>query len=109
MPLRSIEISGYRWIEHGRLTFNDTTFAFGENDSGRNAIIEALRLTLGSRDATLDKLLQPQHFHRLQDSAVDELRVRVEVEESEPGSWELPARMAAAYPADAARPRMLIF
>ena len=108
MPLRSIEISGYRAIDEGRVTFEETTFVFGENDSGRSTLIEALRLTLGARDRSLEEELRPHHFRRGATGGTGPLHIRIEVGEGVPGAWDLPARMAAAYP-DVDAARVLLF
>jgi len=109
VPIRGIEVSGYRWMEHGRIGIDTSTFIFGENDSGRSAVIEALRLTLGSREASLAIQLKPHHFGR--DAAGEQrpMHIRVEVAEDEPGAWDLPARMAEAFPPSVERPRVLFF
>src|SRR6188508_2456855 len=108
MSLRAIEIAGYRAIDLGHVTFDETTFVFGENDSGRSTLIEALRLTLGARDTRLEDELRPDHFRSRDKGEPGPLHVRIEVEESTAGAWKLPERMAAAYP-DVGLPRVLFF
>lgn len=110
MPLRAIEIAGFRAIERGRMTFaDDTTFVFGENDSGRSGLLEAIRLILGRREVVLEDELRPHHFRSAQSARRSTIRIRVEVGESEPGKWQLPAHVAESFPGAGDKPRVLLF
>ncbi len=106
MPLRWIEVENYRAIARGRVTFADTTVLFGENDSGRTSIIEALLLSLGAPGTRQDELT-PVHFHHGDDGRPGPLRIRLGIEEGAPGEWSLPDRLEDAFPSDGTR--QLIF
>ena len=103
MPLRWIEVENYRAIAKGRVTFGDTTVLFGENDSGRTSIIEALMLCLGVPTAGPDELSVAQ-FHHGADGRPGPMHIRLGIDEGRPGVWSLPERLADALPAgDGAR------
>jgi putative ATP-dependent endonuclease of OLD family len=91
MPLRWIEVENYRAIARARVTFADTTVLFGENDSGRTSIIEALLLSLGAPGAR--EKLTPVHFHHGDDGRPGPIHIRLGIEEAAPGEWSLPDRL----------------
>ncbi len=106
MPLRWIEVENYRAIARGRVTFADTTVLFGENDSGRTSIIEALLLSLGTAGGRQDELT-PVHFHHGDDGRPGPLHIRLGIEESARGEWSLPDRLEDVIRSD--ETRQLIF
>ena len=106
MPLRWIEVENYRAIARGRVTFGDTTVLFGENDSGRTSIIEALLLSLGAAGGRQDALT-PVHFHHGDDGRPGRLHIRLGIEEKAPGEWSLPDRLKDVFRSD--ETRQLIF
>ena len=61
MPLRRIEIEGFRGIRRMSLELNDTTALIGENSCGKTSVLDALELALGHR-ATLPAF-GPLDFH----------------------------------------------
>jgi putative ATP-dependent endonuclease of the OLD family len=97
MYLRSLQIENYRAIRQGTLTFEETTALFGENDSGRSSVIEALALVLGAPGERFEERLQPFHFHRDPDGAVGPLRIRLRIGEETAGAWELPDCMKREF------------
>jgi putative ATP-dependent endonuclease of OLD family len=96
MPLRWIEVENYRAIARGRVTFADTTVLFGENDSGRTSIIEALLLSLGAPGGRQDELT-PVHFHHGDEGRPGPLHIRLGIEEGAPGEWSLPDRLEDVF------------
>jgi putative ATP-dependent endonuclease of the OLD family len=97
MPLRWIEVENYRAIARGRVTFADTTVLFGENDSGRTSIIEALLLSLGAPGRGQDELTSV-HFHHGDEGRPGPLHIRLGIEEGAPGEWFLPDRLEDVFP-----------
>jgi putative ATP-dependent endonuclease of OLD family len=93
MPLRWIEVENYRAIARARVTFGETTVLFGENDSGRTSITEALLLCLGGPGETLEERLRPIHFHRRVDGDPGPLHIRLAVEEEAHRLWQVPASL----------------
>lgn len=82
MKLLSLRIENYRGIREGLLTFDKTTVLFGENDSGRSSIIEALALLLGAPAERFEARLQPYHFHRSAGGTAGPLRLTLKFSES---------------------------
>ena len=97
MYLRSLQIENYRAIRHAALTLEETTVLFGENDSGRSSIIEALALVLGAPGERFEERLHPFHFHRDTEGALGPLRIRLRIGEETAGSWELPQCMKQEF------------
>lgn len=106
MALRWIEIENLRAIARGRVAFDEVTVLFGENDSGRSSLLEALTLSLDP-GAGPGGRLQPYHFHRTPDGGVGGLRIRVGIDEPGAGAWSPPQRVVGAFPA-LERPRRLV-
>ncbi len=109
MSLRSVEIENYRAIRRGKVTFGRTTVLFGENDSGRSSIFEALGLILGSPQETFETKLKPLHFHRGPDGEPGRLLIRLRISEDAPSTWKIPEHLARRFPASPGRSRDLEF
>lgn len=99
MFLRSVQIENYRAIRQGTVTLDQTTVLFGENDSGRSSVMEALLLILGSADEVFEARLKPFHFHRGPDGALGQLLITLQVKEEAPPRSSMPACMERHFPA----------
>lgn len=89
MKLLSLRIENYRGIREGLLTFEETTVLFGENDSGRSSIVEALALLLGAPDERFEARLQPYHFHRDPGGATGAMKIALRLSEPAAGAGRM--------------------
>ena len=61
MPLRRIEIEGFRGIRRMTLDLDETTTLIGENSCGKTSVLDALELAFGHRGA--QPAFSPLDFH----------------------------------------------
>lgn len=94
-------------MAEGRLTFEDTTVIFGENDSGRSSMIEALVLALDGPDEAIDGGLAARHFHRTPAGSAGPIRIELELDEPAPRTWAPPHAVESAFPSADDRARRL--
>ncbi len=109
MYLRSIHIENFRAIREGFVSFDETTLLIGENDSGRTSVIEALALILGAEDDRFETRLRPFHIHHAPGVPNPVLRILLDIEEHQPGVWNPPSSIAAAFDTNAAGLRCFRF
>ncbi len=93
MRLRSIEIQNFRCFRDFHLDFDDTTVLIGENNSGKTALLDAIRLCL--RDAAqVRRTTNFEHYDvYLADGTADPTRaqpiqITLSFRESKPDEWD---------------------
>jgi putative ATP-dependent endonuclease of OLD family len=99
MKLRKVLILNFRGIKHLDLELTDTTVLIGENNSGKTAVLEALRLCLRDLGSRGRLVFDPYDFH-LKDAssepdAAEPISIDLGFSEDAPGDWatELVARL----------------
>ena len=99
MPLRRIEIEGFRGIRRMTLDVNGTTALIGENSCGKTSVLDALELAFAHRGAL--PRFGPLDFHMPAGegaSPVERISLRFEFLEAD--GHEVVAEIAAARTAD---------
>lgn len=91
MKLRSLVIDNFRGIQHLRLDLADTTVLIGENNTGKTAILDALRLCLDDLRPRGRTIFEPFDFH-LANADADPasalpIRIQLRFAEATPGEW----------------------
>jgi len=91
MKLRKLKIRNFRGIRDLEIDLNDTTVLIGENNSGKTAILDALRLCLREMGPRRRVVFEPFDFH-LKDAAVEPataepIEITITFSEDAKGDW----------------------
>ncbi len=106
MYLSRLEIANFLGIRAARLEFDETTVLIGENDSGKTAILEAIRKVLSNLDRPEDLTFLPQEFHQLKEGdnyrPAGPIRLALTFRERTPDEWSflLGNEMGINFPDD---------
>ena len=91
MRVTAVRIENFRGIKHLKLELDETTVLIGENNSGKTAVLDALRLCLrdlGSRRRTVFDTLD---FHLpdtgAEPASAEPIQIEVSFSEQEMGEW----------------------
>ena len=92
MKLRAVHIQNFRGIKNLELTVDDLMVLVGENNTGKTAILHALRLCLRELGPRKRVVFDPFDFH-LKDgtsepSTADRISITVTFGETGPGDWD---------------------
>jgi putative ATP-dependent endonuclease of OLD family len=109
MCLRFIRVENYRAVREAEISLDQTTVFFGENDSGRSSILDALMFILGDPSDSFESRLRPHHFHRGPDGVPGPLRIRLHIAEDSYGQWQVPPSLQLALCLPSGQPRRLVF
>lgn len=91
MKLRRLQIENFRGLKSLELELGDTTVLIGENNTGKTAVLDALRLALHEVRSRRGCAFNVYDFH-LQDAhaepaAAPPIRLRLTFKEDQPGEW----------------------
>lgn len=91
MKLRTVHIQNFRGLRDLVLDLDDTTVLIGENNSGKTAVLAALRLCLRDLGPRRRVVFRPFDFH-LQDAAAEPwssnpIQITLTFSENTPGEW----------------------
>lgn len=91
MKLRKVSIENFRGLRKLELDLDETTVLIGENNSGKTAVLDALRLCLRDLGPRRRVVFDPYDFH-LKDAAsdpssADPIRIEVTFSEDKTGDW----------------------
>ncbi len=94
MKLSKLKIQNFRGIKTLELDLDSTTVLIGENNSGKTAILDALRLCLRDLGPRRGVVFDTFDFH-LKDasadpSSADPIQITITFSEDEEGDWEAP-------------------
>lgn len=98
MPLRRIEIEGFRGIRRMTLDLDDTTTLIGENSCGKTSVLDALELAFGHRGA--QPAFSPLDFHLPAGTAAPVERICMRFTFSADGGRETVAELTATRTPD---------
>lgn len=98
MPLKRIEIEGFRGIRRMTLDLDDTTTLIGENSCGKTSVLDALELAFGHRGA--QPAFSPLDFHLPAGTAAPVERISMRFTFSADGGRETVAELTAARTPD---------
>lgn len=91
MKLRKVLIENFRGIKYLDLDVGDTTVLVGENNSGKTAVLDALRLCLRDLGPRRRVVFDPYDFHlkdaNAEPSAADPIRIKLTFSEDTAGDW----------------------
>src|SRR6516164_11357681 len=87
MHLTGILIENFRGIRRLELALDPTTLLIGENEVGKTAVLEALRLLLGPWPEGAPPLKTGDHHQPAAGEAHGPLRIELFCSESEIGEW----------------------
>lgn len=92
MQIKSLRIRNFRSIKDVELTLGDTTVLIGPNNSGKTAILEAIRIALTRRWGQRGTGFTEYDVHLCesrQDPKVGEpVQIEIEIEEAAAGDWD---------------------
>lgn len=92
MRLRQLMIKNFRGIRELKLDLDDTTVLIGENNFGKTAILEVLRLCLGDLTSRRRVVFDPFDFYLKDDatapSSADPIQVTLTFSEAVSGEWD---------------------
>lgn len=98
MRITRIRIENFRSIQSLDLTLGETTVFFGANNTGKSAIVDALRIVLSRRWGQRGTGFTEHDVHRTDDGAdprrLPPVTILLVMEEPAPGTWD--ADMVAA-------------
>ncbi len=91
MNLTTVEIWNFRCIEHLRVDLDDTTVIIGENNSGKTAFLDAIRVCLDPSFRRRRRQFE-DYDYRLSEAATSPaqappIRIELTFAEREPGEW----------------------
>jgi len=98
VPLRRIEIEGFRGIRRMTLDLDETTTLIGENSCGKTSVLDALELVFGHRGA--QPAFSPLDFHLPVGTAAPVERIAMRFTFSADGGRETVAELTAARTPD---------
>ena len=98
MPLRRIEIEGFRGIRRMTLDLAETTALIGENSCGKTSVLDALELALAHRGAL--PAFGPLDFHLAAGTAAPAERISMRFTFAEDGGRETVAAVSATRTPD---------
>lgn len=111
MSLKTLRVERFRGVRSAEISFEaGTTVIFGENDSGRSSLLEALSLALSPFGDERPRLL-PGQVHRAVDEADSgNARLELVIGEDRAGAWDRPefAALAPLLGARSARARTVV-
>lgn len=92
MKLRKLKIQNFRGIQSLDLDIDDTTVLIGENNSGKTAVLDALRLCLRDLGPRRSVVFDPFDFH-LKDAgaepySADPIELTITFSEDVEGEWD---------------------
>src|SRR5207253_3202132 len=94
MKLRKLLIENFRGFRRLELDLADTTVLIGENNSGKTAVLDALRLCLSELTSRRRVVFGPYDFHLRDGSAepatAEPIRIELTFSEDKPGDWDDP-------------------
>jgi len=89
MKLRHLKVENFRGIQNLDLDFDDITVVIGENNSGKTAVLDVLRLCLGPRGRPVFDAFD---FHlkdaAAEPSSADPIQVTITFSEDATGDWD---------------------
>ncbi len=92
MQLRRIEIENFRGIAKLDLAIGETTVLIGENNTGKTAVLDALRFALRSVKTRRGCSFEEYDFHlptaNAEPSDAPAISIRLTFKEDQPGDWE---------------------
>lgn len=92
MKLRRLLIENFRGFRRLELNLGDTTVLIGENNSGKTAVLDALRLCLRDLSSRRRVVFESYDFHLRDGSAepatAEAIRIELMFSEDEPGDWD---------------------
>lgn len=91
MRIKRVLISNFRSIRHAAIDFGETTVLIGPNNSGKTAILEAVRIALTRRWGQRGTGFTEYDVHlsatRLDPKTGDPVVIEIDLQESSPGEW----------------------
>lgn len=91
MKLRKLLIENFRGFRCLELDLGDTTVLIGENNSGKTAVLDALRLCLRELGPRRRVIFEPYDFHlkdaNAEPTAADPIHIDLTFSEEVPGDW----------------------
>lgn len=102
MKLRYLQIENFRGLKSLELEFSDTTVLIGENNTGKTAVLDAIKFALREVRSRKGCAFDAYDFHlpnaSAEPSAAPPIRLRLTFKEDQPGKWgdELTKRMLHA-------------
>ena len=94
MKITSIQIENFRGIKKLEIELGEITVLIGENNSGKTAVLDALRLCLRDlgprRRVVFDALDFHLHDASAEPSTADPIQMEIEFSEQEKGEWSNP-------------------
>lgn len=92
MQLRRLEIQNFRGITNLNLAIDDTTVLIGENNTGKTAILDALRFALRNIKTRRGCAFDEYDFHlpasSSEPSDAPAISIRATFKEDQPGDWD---------------------
>lgn len=92
MRISSIRIENFRGIKQLELELDETTVLIGENNSGKTAVLDALRLCLRDLGSRQRPVFEPLDFHLpdadAEPSTTEPIQIEVSFSEQEIGEWK---------------------
>ena len=92
MQLRRIEIENFRGITKLDLEIGDTTVLIGENNTGKTAVLDALKFALSSIRTRRGCVFDEYDFHlstaNTEPSEAPAISIRLTFKEDQPGVWD---------------------
>jgi len=91
MKLRRLQIENFRGLRSLQLEFGDTTVLIGENNTGKTAVLDALKFALREVRSRKGCAFDVYDFHlpnaSAEPSAAPPIRLRLTFKEDQPGEW----------------------
>ena len=91
MRLSKVRIRNFRCIRDISVDLDDTTLLIGENNSGKTAFLDAVRICLGQLRTRSGRVFQEYDYHLRDESATPKDSEAIVIDlsfiEPEPGSW----------------------
>jgi predicted ATP-dependent endonuclease of OLD family len=92
MQLRRLEIENFRGITKLDLAIWDTTVLIGENNTGKTAVLDALRFALRNIKTRRGCAFEEYDFHlptaSAEPSSSPAISIRLTFKEDQPGTWD---------------------
>ena len=92
MQLRRLEIENFRGISKLDLMIGDTTVLIGENNTGKTAVLDALKFALRSIKTRRGCAFEEYDFHlptpNAEPSDAPAILIRLTFKEDQPGDWD---------------------
>ena len=92
MQLRRLEIENFRGITKLDLVIGDTTVLIGENNTGKTAVLDALKFALSSIRTRRGCVFDEYDFHlstaNTEPSEAPAISIRLTFKEDQPGDWK---------------------